>query len=183
VFDKDRFIENCLAALKEPNPQTAVQDLVLAAIKTPGAVEAACGEPEQAGIGIIHRSDQLTILNVVWAPHMSIYPHDHKTWAVIGIYGGQEDNTFYRRRKEGSGLERVNGRSLELAEAVSLGPHVVHSVTNPKGIFTGAIHVYGGDFFAIPRSEWDTPDSAEQPYSVERAMRTFAEANEKAKEQ
>ena len=27
---------------------------------------------------------------------MSIYPHNHEMWAVIGIYAGQEDNAFYR---------------------------------------------------------------------------------------
>jgi len=33
----------------------------------------------------------LTILNVVWTPGMVVYPHDHRTWAVIGLYGGRED--------------------------------------------------------------------------------------------
>jgi hypothetical protein len=48
-------------------------------------------------------------------------------------------------------------------------------------VFTGAIHVYGGDFFAIPRSEWPAADAAEQPFDIDHAMRTFAEANERAK--
>jgi hypothetical protein len=52
-------------------------------------------------------------------------------------------------------------------------------VANPLGRFTGAIHVYGGDFFGTPRSDW-TPDTLEErPYDVERAMRMFAEANER----
>jgi predicted metal-dependent enzyme (double-stranded beta helix superfamily) len=177
MFSKERLIEDCLAALRETNPQAAVQELVRAAIDQPGEVLAELGTPTEAGITTIHRSDDLTILNVIWAPEMSIYPHDHRTWAVIGIYGGQEDNTFYRRRKEGSGLERVNGRSLSETDAVSLGPSVIHAVANPRRAFTGALHVYGGDFFAIQRSEWDSPAAPEQPYSVERAMRTFAEAN------
>ena len=42
-------------------------------------------------------ADDLTVLHVVWAPGMSIYPHDHRMWAIIGIYEGQEDNAFYRR--------------------------------------------------------------------------------------
>ena len=29
---------------------------------------------------------------------------------------------------------------------------------------------------------WDSPEAAEQPYSVDRAMQTFADANERAKE-
>ena len=42
---------------------------------------------------------------------------------------------------------------------------------------TGAIHVYGGDFFAAERSEWDPETLLEERYNVERAMRQFEEAN------
>ena len=182
MFEPERFIESCLATLKERSAQLAVQELVREAVSQPGAVEKALGTPAESGITTIFRSDELTILNVVWAPLMNIYPHDHRTWAVIGIYGGQEDNTFYRRQKEGKGLERVNGRSLSEEDAMSLGSDAIHAVTNPRRAFTGAIHVYGGDFFAIERSEWDSPAAAEQRYSVDRAMRTFAEANDKARE-
>jgi hypothetical protein len=44
---------------------------------------------------------------------------------------------------------------------------------------TGAIHVYGGDFFeAVPiRSEWDPETLVELPYNVEKNMRLFEEAN------
>src|SRR6185436_14178459 len=177
MFDKDRFIEDCRAALTDSSAQGAVLELVREAVRAPGEVEGALGTPTDGGITTIYRSEELTILNVIWAPHMAIYPHEHRTWAVIGIYGGQEDNTFYRRRKEGPGLERVNGRSLETREAVALGPDAIHAVANPRALYTGAIHVYGGDFFAIPRSEWDAPEAHEQPYSVDHAMRTFAEAN------
>jgi predicted metal-dependent enzyme (double-stranded beta helix superfamily) len=181
VFDSDCFTEACLKALQEQSPQRAVLELVREAVRNSGKATAALGTPARGGITTIHRSNDLTILNVVWAPHMVLYPHDHRMWAVIGIYGGQEDNTFYRRRKEGAGLEEVNGRSLAEEEALLLGPDAIHSVFNPRLAFTGAIHVYGGDFFAVQRSEWDSPQAIEQPYSVERAMRTFAEANEKAK--
>jgi hypothetical protein len=42
---------------------------------------------------------------------------------------------------------------------------------------TGAIHVYGGDFVAQPRSQWAPPDLLEEPYDVERVNRVFADAN------
>jgi predicted metal-dependent enzyme (double-stranded beta helix superfamily) len=54
---------------------------------------------------------------------------------------------------------------------------VIHSVTNPLARFTGALHVYGGDFFAAERSEWDPETLAEQRYDVARALRLFEEAN------
>ena len=51
--------------------------------------------PERSGFFLLHHDDDLTILHVVWAPRMAIYPHDHRMWAVIGMYTGQEDNAFY----------------------------------------------------------------------------------------
>jgi len=182
MFESERFIESCLAALKERSPQLAVQELVKEAVSQPGAVEQALGTPEESGIKTVFRSDELTILNVVWAPLMNIYPHDHRTWAVIGIYGGQEDNAFYRRRKDAPGLDLVNDRSLSEEETISLGPDAIHAVTNPRRKYTGAIHVYGGDFFAIERSEWESAQAPEMPYNMDHALRTFAEANERAKE-
>jgi predicted metal-dependent enzyme (double-stranded beta helix superfamily) len=182
MFDKERFVEACLAALSERSPQLAMQELVREAVRSPGEVERALGTPQESGITTIHRSNELTVLNVVWAPLMSIYPHDHRTWAVIGIYGGQEDNAFYRRRKNEPGLEQVNARSLSEEETISLGEDAIHAVSNPRRKFTGAIHVYGGDFFAIERSEWDSAEAPEQRYSVERAMQTFADANERARQ-
>ena len=41
------------------------------------------------------------------------------------------------------------------------------------GRVTGAIHVYGGDFFAAKRSEWDPESLQEKPYDVDKAMRLF----------
>ena len=76
----------------------------------------------------------------------------------------------------------MNDRSLSEEETISLGADAIHAVTNPRRKFTGAIHVYGGDFFAIERSEWESAQAPEQRYSVEHAMRTFAEANERAKQ-
>ena len=45
-------------------------------------------------------------------------------------------------------------------------------------MLTGAVHVYGGDFFSESRSEWDSETLEEKPYDMEHAMRTFAEAND-----
>jgi predicted metal-dependent enzyme (double-stranded beta helix superfamily) len=44
----------------------------------------------------LYSSADLTILNVVWGPRMTIMPHNHRMWAVIGIYTGREDNIFWR---------------------------------------------------------------------------------------
>jgi predicted metal-dependent enzyme (double-stranded beta helix superfamily) len=81
-----------------------------------------------------------------------------------------------RRRVEAAGA-----RSLCVGDAEPLGHNIIHSVTNPIPRLTGAIHVYGGDFFAAERSEWDPETLQEGPYDARRTMRMFEEANESYK--
>lgn len=175
MFDLDRFIEACRGGLREPSPELAVKAVLERAVSDPAEVERALGVPRQGEIVTLHHSPELTILKVLWAPGMAIYPHDHRMWAVIGLYGGREDNTFYRRTAEG--LTVVGGKQLERSDVTVLGRNVIHAVANPSRRVTGAIHVYGGDFFGTPRSEWDPESLEERPYDVERARRLFAEAN------
>ena len=178
MFDTDEFVASCQQALQENAPALAVKELVSAAVAEPGQVEAALGTPAQGGITTLHRSSELTVLNIIWPPGMALYPHDHQLWAVIGLYGGQEDNTFFKRNAGGVGLVRAGYEELRAQDAVTLGQDAIHAVHNTQGVFTGAIHVYGGDFFVQPRSEWASAADEEMPYSVDHAMRAFAEAND-----
>ncbi|HEY6931235.1 MAG TPA: hypothetical protein VJA66_16300 [Thermoanaerobaculia bacterium] len=177
MFELERFIEDCREALAESLPQSAIQELVERAASEPGSVEKALGTPRSGGIETLYRSPELTILNIIWSPCMTLYPHDHRMWAVIGLYGGREDNVFYRRTPQG--LEAAGGRQLETSDTLMLGKMAIHSVTNPWRQLTGAIHVYGGDFFGVPRSEWDPITWREAPFDVERAKRVFLEADER----
>jgi predicted metal-dependent enzyme (double-stranded beta helix superfamily) len=177
MFDVDEFVAQCRAALNEHAPELAIKELLERAVSRPEEIRAALGPATKAEIGTLYRGTDLTVLKVIWAPGMSIYPHDHRMWAVIGLYGGQEDNSFFRRRTDG--LDRAGGKELETRDAVLLGEDVIHAVVNPQRIPAQAIHIYGGDFFAQARSEWDPTTLQERPYSVENAMRTFAEANER----
>ncbi len=58
-----------------------------------------------------------------------------------------------------------------------LGTNIIHSVTNPIPRLSGAIHVYGGDFFAAERSEWDPETLSEGRYDVAKNMQLFERAN------
>lgn len=182
MFNKELFIETCVQALTKPDPHQAIKEIVEQAVAEPSQMERILGPITKGGIQTLYHSANLTILHFVWAPGMVLYPHNHQMWAIIGIYGGQEDNTFYRRRKEGVGLERINGRSLTEQDAITLGDQVIHAVANPLRKFTAAIHVYGGDFFRTPRSEWSSETAPEQPFDMDRVNRVFAEANERAGE-
>ena len=111
---------------------------------------------------------------------MTLLPHNHQMWAVIGIYTGREDNIFWRRVQDGKStkVEAAGARALAPKDAVPLGHDIIHSVTNPIPRFTGAIHVYGGDFFGpVGRSEWDAETLVEQSCDGVRMARRFEEAN------
>ena len=110
-------------------------------------------------------------------PGMTLYPHDHRMWAVIGIYSGREDNAFYHRSE--NGLVSHGVKTLSLKETIPLGEAVIHAVTNPLDRITAALHVYGGDFFAVPRSEWDPQTFQERPFDIEHAREVFAESNKR----
>ena len=88
--------------------------------------------------------------------------------AVIGMYGGREDNTFWRRTPEGArfAIEPAGGASLGTGDVSLLGPDIVHSVVNPLGRISAAIHVYDGPFLTMERSMWDPESLQEQPYDI-----------------
>jgi predicted metal-dependent enzyme (double-stranded beta helix superfamily) len=178
-LDVDRFIEDVKLANREKDGQRAVQEVLGRSVSDPAAVIAGIGEPTEAGIHTIHRSDDLTILNVVWAPLMVLLPHNHTMWASIGIYSGREDNIMWERRE---GRIAARGASaISEKDVFGLGKDAIHSVTNPIRRLTGAIHIYGGDFFKPGRSEWDSETLRERPFDLEAARRTFTEANERFK--
>ena len=175
MFDKERFIEDCRAALKESNAHAAIRELVAKAVSEPAQLLKVIGEPTRGGVETFYKADDLTILNLCWGPQMVFKPHDHRMWAVIGIYTGREENTFFRR--DGDGLKQHGMKVMEPKDTTPLGASIIHSVTNPLDRITGAIHVYGGDFFAAPRSEWDPKTFKEQPYDMEHTLRAFEASN------
>lgn len=168
MFDLDTFVADCKHAVERDATHMAVSDLLGRAMDDPDALTAALGEPTTGGLHPIYQSDTLTIVNVVWPAGMTIMPHNHEMWAAIGIYGGREDNIFWRRVKDDPDgrIEAAGVKVLSTGDFTPLGPDIVHSVTNPLQKLTGAIHIYGGDFFETPRSEWDPESLQEQPYDA-----------------
>jgi predicted metal-dependent enzyme (double-stranded beta helix superfamily) len=178
MFDVERFVADCRAAFAEDPGHKAVREVLARAVSDPAAVLDGLGEPKRAEIQKLFHSDRLTILNVVWAPGMAVMPHNHRMWAVIGIYSGREDNIFWRRvRGTPNRIEAAGAKALCEGDAEPFGTDIIHSVLNPIDRLTGAIHIYGGDFFAAERSEWDSLTLEEHHMDGERVRRTFEEAN------
>lgn len=171
----DDIVGRCEAALAEHTPALAVRDVLDALVADPQALERAVGAPERGGITPLHNTAELTILRVTWTPGMVLDPHEHRMWAVIGMYAGQEDNAYFRR--SAAGLDAAGGREVQAGEVLVLGSDVIHSVANTRREPAVALHVYGGDFFTVERSEWDVDTHEERPFDMERTRRRFDDAD------
>lgn len=178
-FNLDKFIADCKSAVAGDKPQRVISEIVQVAVSDSKSLMEAIGKPTRGMVEKLYVSDNLTILNVVWAPKMTIMPHNHNTWAIIGVYSGREDNIFWRRIKNDKTgkIEAAGAKSIAASEVAKLGKNIVHSVTNPTSELTGAVHVYGGNFFEIERSEWDPLSLSEGPYDVEKTLALFEAEN------
>ena len=105
---------------EERDAQAAVRDVLARAVRQPSAVLARLGAMDSAGLDVMHRSATLTIFAAHWAPQMSLPAHDHRMWALIGLYAGREDNIYWSRTAGG-----LRARSAT----------ITHSCTSP-GAFT-----------------------------------------------
>jgi predicted metal-dependent enzyme (double-stranded beta helix superfamily) len=176
MFEPSRFVDDCLAAARRGEAHLGAREALSRALADTAAIVAALGEPRSGLLAPLYRSPELTILNVIWKPGAVIRPHNHQTWAVIGVYTGREDNIFWRRTKDDPRrIEAAGARCLRAGDLAPLGRDIIHSVVNPLERLTGAIHIYGGDFFKIERSEWDDEALTEQPYDQEKTRALFAD--------
>jgi predicted metal-dependent enzyme (double-stranded beta helix superfamily) len=174
VVDPDLILPALIDANHESDARGAIRDVLRRAVAD-GRVAPGL-EGQTSGLNFLHTSAELTVINVVWPPLMTLLPHDHRMWAAIAIYGGREDNAFYRRSN--GTIVPSGGKQLADGDVLLLGDDTIHAVHNPARAYTGAIHVYGGDFVGTPRSQWDPDALVEQPWDLESVQREFARAEE-----
>jgi predicted metal-dependent enzyme (double-stranded beta helix superfamily) len=179
AFDVDEFISDCRMAMREDTPQLAVRDVVARAVSHPSAVERAFGRADGWSITKLVNDDEITILHFVWPPGLELFPHEHKMWSTVGIYGGIEDNTLYRRVEN---HVEVSGHSQgRTGDVLLLGKDGIHSVENRTRQWTAAVHVYGGDFFANPRLQWDKETGEPGPFDIANAKHELAAAERRGR--
>jgi predicted metal-dependent enzyme (double-stranded beta helix superfamily) len=179
LVELEKLIQDCRQAIdKGDEVERAVREIVAAAVADPARITKALGERDDAGLKTLYRDATLTIIDFAWAPWMCFKPHTHNMWSIVGLISGREDNVFWRRTPDNKSIEAAGARSLGAGDVTTLGADIIHSVTNPIGKFTRAIHIYGGDFFAPPttRSEWDPETLAEREWNMDHTRQLFAEA-------
>ena len=172
-FDVDEFLAELTAAAHDRAPQQAVEEVVRRAFSAPSAVAEVLGFKVRLGSILLHRSDDLTVQHFVMPPRWRTVVHDHRMWAVIATFGGQEDNSFFQR--SGSTLCASGGQSCRPGDVIVLTDDVIHDVASGSGP-TGGIHVYGGDLYNRPRSMWRGDPPIERPLDNEEDPNSYLPA-------
>ncbi|MGA0601413.1 hypothetical protein ACO2Q3_11985 [Caulobacter sp. KR2-114] len=169
TFELAAFVDDCRRLAAGPHGPARVLERMREALADPAGIAAAV-QPLTPGVGALdaplHRADDLTVLNVTLAPGLVTIPHDHAMWAVVGIYQGEEVNTFYREAGAGQPLAEANRRRVPAGEAILLGEAVVHAIENPLATPTLGLHVYGGDLIGAQRRMWDGALDGPHPYDI-----------------
>jgi predicted metal-dependent enzyme (double-stranded beta helix superfamily) len=124
----DDLVAECIGALATSEPLPATRDVLARASCNPSLRDAL--RHGRTGINVLYNAPDLTVLNVVWPPAITLVPHNHLMWAAIGIYDGREENRFFRRN--GSTLTRSGGKDLGAGDVLLLGDDAIHSVHNPE---------------------------------------------------
>lgn len=181
MFNLQQFVEECRATLADPKPAQRVEALVKEAISEPAAVRDAFtnaeGAERQGPITFVCRDATLSVADVTTPPGLRSPAHNHKMWAVIGVYDGQEHNRFYRY--EDGELCEKGERLLTKGDIAVLGPEAIHAIANPLPTNSSAIHVYGGDLVERQdRSMWNPNTLDREDYEINQLIEYVKEMSE-----
>ena len=171
VMDIQELIDGCREAATTQDSVTGVMETLGTFLHQPHLAEH-LGAADRSTYEALYRGRDLLVLHGVVPPTPKpVDPHDHRMWAVIGVYHGQEDNQLFART-DGALLEPTERFSVTPGEIRPLDAATIHSVQAADDRYLGAVHVYGGDLFGASRSTWR--DGVEQP-TDESALPAFFE--------
>ncbi|MCC6297609.1 MAG: hypothetical protein IT469_12965 [Pseudomonadales bacterium] len=172
MFDLQRFIDDCKAAVQSDDPQGTVRGLMEAAFRDREGVRQVLADAAPAkDVAPLYADENLTVLRV-FTPANFISPiHNHLMWVMIGILDGEEKNYLYRRTADG-GLEVEREVVLTPETGIfSLRADAIHAIEIPPDRPLSGLHVYGGNILQrSSRSAWDPETMEEVPYRYERLM-------------
>ncbi|OLD14310.1 MAG: hypothetical protein AUI50_06005 [Crenarchaeota archaeon 13_1_40CM_2_52_14] len=141
-----------------------LKPLLAKLIRSPGSVpvEAFTPRGDRFAMNLIHmpRDEMFSIIGGVWHPGQTTPIHDHLTWALIGVYDGEEREALFRRTDDGSNrkvakIEKVSERINTQGHVTVLSHRGIHRVDNISGRLTTSIHVYGRDIGHAERHSYD----------------------------
>jgi predicted metal-dependent enzyme (double-stranded beta helix superfamily) len=171
-YTLDDFIQELTALVQSQPDQERLFDRGSACIerlvRDPEAIPEQFRRPSErgrrAGGGsyVLHRSDGLSVISVIWGPGSHVGPHDHHTWGMIGVMGNGIQETRFRRvddrdREGFAMLEKDRTTLVKPGEVTLLIPDVdeIHQLDNFSDRPTVEIHVYGQDLVGLNRCQYD----------------------------
>ncbi len=101
-----------------------------------------------------------SIIGGIWHPGQTTPIHDHLTWALIGVYEGEEREALFRRTDDGSNprlakIQQVSERVNKKGHVTALGHSGIHRVDNISLKPTTSVHIYGRDIGNAERHSYD----------------------------
>jgi len=133
-------------------------------ITTPGSVPKEAFDPrkDRFANNLVYRpADRIfSVMAGNWSPGQTTPIHDHLTWAVVGVCEGEERESIYRRRDDGSNrrrarLEMVGERINKKGHVTVLGRAGIHRIDNVSIASSLSIHMYGLDIGTAERHSYD----------------------------
>lgn len=139
------------------------------------------------GVHCLHEepNHDLAIFAVCFAPGKGAPPHDHGTWAVVGVVEGEEQNTFWKRVDDGArdGVADLRKGPVKMFKPGDVGtftPDLIHSLDNVTDKLSLSLHVYGRHLNHASRSKFDPANRTVEPFIVRVAADGVPEHAEQA---
>jgi 3-mercaptopropionate dioxygenase len=133
-------------------------------VGSPGSVPAKAFTPRKDRFAMnllrMPEDEAYSIIGGVWHPGQTTPIHDHLTWALIGVYEGEEREALFRRTDDGSNpkrarIQQVSERVNKKGHVTVLGHSGIHRVDNISIKPTTSVHIYGRDIGNVERHSYD----------------------------
>jgi len=133
-------------------------------VGSPGSVPARAFTPrkDRFAMNLIRmpEDEAYSIIGGVWHPGQTTPIHDHLTWALIGVYGGEEREALFRRTGDGTNsklakIQQVSEKVNKKGHVTVLGNSGIHRVDNISLKPTFSVHIYGRDIGNAARHSYD----------------------------
>ena len=140
--------------------KSLLEELVTSRDNIPAAAFAP--RKDRFAMNLLHmpEDEALSVIGGIWHPGQTTPIHDHLTWALIGVYDGEEREALFRRTDDRSNpkiarIELVNERINKKGHVTLLGNAGIHRVDNVSLRPALSIHVYGRDIGNAERHSYD----------------------------
>jgi predicted metal-dependent enzyme (double-stranded beta helix superfamily) len=161
IQDVDRVIRGYSS---EPEILLHLKPVLEKLVGSPGSVPAKAFTPRKDRFAMnllqMPEDEAYSIIGGVWHPGQTTPIHDHLTWALIGVYEGEEREALFRRTDDGSDpklakIQQVSETVHKKGHATVLGHRGIHRVDNISLKPTLSVHVYGRDIGHAERHSYD----------------------------